>query len=111
MKYLDKEYILCAAIWYKDLPTQKLLTKNQDKGIIICGHRHGQCIDIMSTLGQLRSVQFGPNSVGETKQGFLTNTNRFVDRKEGMKIAIEAGQVEGDEINIKYPTLFSEDLY
>ena len=71
------EYILCAAIWYKDLPTQRLLPKNVDKGLVVCGHRHGQCIDTMRSLGTLRSVTFGPDSVGEHEQGFLTSDNRF----------------------------------
>ena len=48
------------------------------------------------------------SEVGENAQGFLTNKNRFVDREEGMKIAIAAGQV--DETYHKRD-LFSEDLY
>ncbi len=109
------EYILCAAIWYLDLPDQKMPPKNVDKGIVVCGQRHGHCIDIMSTLGKLRSVQFGPNSVGKTIQGFLTNTNRFVDRKEAMEIAFAAKQLKEEVINrlsfSKEHILFSEDLY
>ena len=104
------EYILCAAIWYKDLPTQRLLPKNVDKGLVVCGHRHGQCIDTMRSLGTLRSVTFGPDSVGEHEQGFLTNTNRFVDRLEAANIATENGQVEKDLINPNVG-LFSEHLY
>jgi hypothetical protein len=41
-------------------------------------------------------------------QGFLTNTDRFVDRIEGREIAIKSGQVKEEEIGKK---LFSEDLY
>lgn len=101
-----KEYILCAAIWYKDLTSQRLLPKNVDRGIIICGHRHGQCIDTMKTLGGLRTVTFSVDGVGEHEQGFLTNTNRFVGREEAGVIAYNAGQTE----KLK-ETLFSEDLY
>jgi hypothetical protein len=79
---MTKEYIICAAIWYKELPTQTFLPKNLDKGVVVCGHRHGHCIDIMKTLGQLRSVVSGPDSVGENEEGFLylsTIENNSVD--------------------------------
>lgn len=101
------EYILCAAIWYKELPSLGVhLPSNVDRGIVIAGWRHGNCIATMTSLGELRSVTFGPDSVGENVQGFITNTGRFVDRVEAAKIAFEAEQ-------IKYPKdiLYSEDLY
>lgn len=43
------EQILCAAIWYKEIPVKKeklaemTLPYNCDKGLVITGHRHGQC--------------------------------------------------------------------
>ncbi len=104
------ERILCAAIWYKDLPTQNMLAVNQDKGLLVCAHRHGQCIDIVKSLAGLRTVQFGPDAVGETVQGFLTDTNRFVDREEGLRIAKIANQVI-DRLGASNTRLFSEDLY
>jgi hypothetical protein len=39
-------------------------------------------------------------------QGFLTNTDRFVDRKEAAQIALDSGQIK-EEVK----KLFSEDLY
>lgn len=105
------EYITCAAIWYKDLPTQTFLPKNITKGIVVCGHRHGHCIDIMSKLGKLRSVQFGPESVGENEQGFYTSKDRFVDRLEALEIAKAANQLKpGEHIHDRIG-LFSENLY
>jgi hypothetical protein len=105
-----KEYILCAAIWYKDIPLQKVidgvLPKNCDRGLIVLGHRHGQCMWTMSSLTGLRSVTNAEDGVGEYEQGFLTNKNRFVDREEGGKIAFDAGQTEDLRT-----TLYSEDLY
>lgn len=105
-----KEYILCAAIWYKEITLKKeipqVLPKNCDKGLVVLGHRHGQCMWTMSSLTGLRSVTNAVDGVGEYEQGFLTNTNRFVDRKEGGQIAFEAGQTE--ELKT---TLYSEDLY
>lgn len=105
-----KEYILCAAIWYKEIPLKKeipqVLPKNCDKGLVVLGHRHGQCMWTMSSLTGLRSVTNATDGVGEYEQGFLTNTNRFVDRKEGGQIAFEVGQTK--ELKT---TLYSEDLY
>ena len=105
-----KEYILCAAIWYKEIPLKKeipqVLPKNCDKGLVVLGHRHGQCMWTMSSLTGLRSVTNAADGVGEYEQGFLTNTNRFVDRKEAGQIACSAGQTE--ELKT---TLYSEDLY
>lgn len=105
-----KEYILCAAIWYKQIPLKKVingvLPKNCDKGLVVLGHRHGQCMWTMGCLTGLRSVTNAPDGVGEYEQGFLTNTNRFVNRSEAARIAFKAKQ-----ITIKIETLYSEDLY
>jgi hypothetical protein len=105
-----EERILCAAIWYKDLPlaytafpTTHLLPVNCDRGIVFCAQRHLQCLYQMIAMTGKMQYQ-----VGEEVQGFLTSTNRFVDRKEGMEIALKNNQVinpyHGD-------ILFSEDLY
>jgi len=105
-----KEYILCAAIWYKEIPLKRsipqVLPKNIDRGLVVLGHRHGQCIWTTASLSGLRTVQFGEDAAGDHEQGFLTNLNRFVDRKEGAEIAFNAGQTKE-----KKETLYSEDLY
>ena len=105
-----KEYILCAAVWYKDIPLQKVidgvLPKNCDRGLVVLGHRHGQALWTMSSLTGLRTCTFGEDCSGEHEQGFLTNTNRFVDREEGGQIAFDAGQTKDLRT-----TLYSEDLY
>ena len=102
------EYILCAAIWYKDIQTDRpdRTAKNIDRGIVVTGHRHGHCIAVLNQLGRLRSVVKGPDSVGDYEQGFLTSKGRFVDRKEAGKIAFERGQIKKET-----DCLFSEDLY
>lgn len=105
------EYITCAAIWYKELPKQNFPPKNIDKGIVVCGLRHSNCIDIMKTLGELRTVRFAPDGVGETIQGFMTSENRFVDRLEAAEIAIKSGQVLRNFLSNPLIGLFSEDLY
>ena len=107
------EKILCAAIWYKDIPLKKVISgvlpKNCDRGLVVLGHRHGQCMWTMGSLTGLRSVTNAVDGVGKYKQGFLTNLNRFVDRQEAWEIAKKANQiikVSGGE-----GTLYSEDLY
>lgn len=108
-----REYILCAAIWYKDIPLKKVikgvLPKNCDRGLVVLGHRHGQCMWTMGSLTGLRSVTNAEDGVGEYEQGFLTNLNRFVNRQEAWVIAKKENQiikVSGGE-----GTLYSEDLY
>jgi len=104
---MKEEYILCAAIWYKEIVLKKhfdnVLPKNCDKGLVVLGHRHGQCMWTMGALTGLRSVE---PEVGEYEQGFLTNTNRFVGREEAGLIAFTAGQTKEFKT-----TLYSEDLY
>lgn len=103
------ERILCAAIWYKELPLIKpevlrqrgLSPYNVDTGIVFCGWRHANCLYQMVAITGLRQCE-----AGEEVQGFLTNKNIFVNREEGAKIAFEAGQIKE-----QLKTLYSEDLY
>ena len=83
------EKVLCSAIWYKDLPTPVYKPINIDRGIVFCGLRHAHCLYQMVAMTGKRQCE-----VGEEVQGFLTDKNRFVDRKEAAKIALEAKQVE-----------------
>lgn len=108
----EKEYILCAAIWYKDLTplnikkisSELYLPININKGIVFCGHRHTHCLYQMVANYCLYQSQ-----AGEEVQGFLTNKNRFVDRMEAKQIAIIANQLKKG-ISVK-GQLYSEDLY
>lgn len=88
------EYIMCSAIWYRDLETSNLLPFNKANGIVLCGWRHGNIIAQMKALTDLRTVKNGMSSVGEYEQGFLTNKNRFVSREEAGQIAFNAGQTK-----------------
>lgn len=102
------EKVLCAAIWYKDLPSQGIMFQpiNVNKGIVLCGWRHGSIIQQLFYTTGKRTVQFGKDAVGDFTQGFLTSANRFVDRKEARDIFVNCGGTPewGDQ-------LFSEDLY
>ena len=106
------EYILCSAIWYKELPLIKpevlqlrgFAPYNVDKGIVFCGWRHPNCIYQKVAITGLPDSQSG-----DFVQGFLTNQNRFVDRVEGFEIAQRADQLL--DKNKTNPYLYSEDIY
>jgi hypothetical protein len=110
-----KEYIICSAVWYKDLPLVKpeileprgFRPYNVDRGVVMSGWRHMNCIYQMCAITGLRDI---PAQVGESIQGFLTNTNRFVDREEGYDIAESANQLNDRPRGVGR-TLYSEDLY
>ena len=96
----ENEYITCAAIWYKNLPTMVHLPKNITIGVVIAGHRHPNVINALYTIANIRTVGDG------YVQGFLTSKNRFVDRAEAAQIALEAKQIKEPK-----KELFSEDIY
>ena len=110
---MQDEWILCAAIWYKEIPLKKeipgVLPINCDIGLVVTGHRHAQCMWTMGCLTGLRSVTHAPDGVGDYIQGFLTSANRFVDRREAYKIAESRGQL--NERTHTEGCLYSEDLY
>ena len=110
----SKEYILCAAIWYKDgtEAPRGMIAQNIDSGVVIGQWRHGNCINIRATnpLWNKKTLkeridrenQDVPMRISDEKpdvdydyvDGFLTSRGRFVDRWQGMKLAYEAGQVD-----------------
>lgn len=106
-----KEKIICSAIWYKELPLKKpeilkdrgISPYNVDKGIVFCGWRHPNCMYQMVAITGLKN-----HEAGESVQGFLTNKNRFVDRKEGLSIAKKENQIINKNVGT---LLFSEDIY
>lgn len=62
--------------------------------------RHG---DVLRKL-----ADFNPIVLGGDCQGFLTNTGRYVNRRDAADIALAAGQT--DKL-ISAPDLYSEDLW
>lgn len=118
---IKEEYILCAAIWYKDGNVYKEQPKNISTGIVVSGRRHNNCF---MTLQQLKS-DFNPNLIDRKDFGFLTSFDRYVDRSEGFIIAKKQEQIWhnlhqsdininfGDEKQVIYEKtlLTSEDLY
>lgn len=99
--------IICAAIKLinEELYGVKLV---KPKELIICGHRHCNCLEVISNLG---------NSWNHCKriQGFINHKGEFLDRKEALIHAKESGQLSAthryyqEDHNIC--ELYSEDLY
>lgn len=106
------ELITASAIWYLELnPLEGQIFKNPtniDSGLVVIGHRHSDIILNVSNLIGKRSVKTGPDSIGEYKQGFITNTYRFVNRIEALEIAAKAKQINHDNELVQ---LHSEDLW
>lgn len=106
MQTLEKdviEFVLCAAIWYKDFPLALYQPKNIDTGFVMCGKNHPAIIHQHVVLANKKQSE-----MGRYTQGFITSTNKFVDRQEAALIAICANQVNVTKVGKE---LFSEDLY
>lgn len=99
---MDKEYLLCAAIWFDDGKKYRHQPFNIKTGLVFCGWRHA-CIfqQIGGIVGERQNL-----GIHEREQGFLTNTNRFVGREEAGQIAFQSGQIK-----TKTDHLFSEDVW
>jgi hypothetical protein len=69
------EKILCATIDYN--------------GIIVSGHRHGDCYAVLRALTNCTNDELP----GRDSQGFLTSENRHVSRQEAWKIAKANDQI------------------
>lgn len=108
------EKVLCAAIYYNDGQTYEHRVINKNVGFVVCGYRHADCIETFKFIAD--GFRYPYNAIMLRKEevmGFITNTNRFVDRQEAYKIAFAADQMIGP--NKGYPEneigLTSEDLY
>lgn len=105
------ERIICAAVWYKEIPVIKEIPKEHTNpincpiGLVFSGYRHAHCIYTKCAVTGLRDVESGDN-----EQGFLTSKNRFVTREEALKIALKENQVI-DLSEVRGDRLFSEDIY
>ena len=96
----SNEYILCAAIHYKDSIIRVHQPKNIGIGLVICGRRHHNCLNVLNEI----DGEYDRHSV---EHGFLTNTDRFVGQLEAEEIARKVGQVD----KLIGSVITSEDLY
>jgi hypothetical protein len=107
------EYIICAANYYNDNIIHVHSPNNISLGFVVCGRRHHNCIEIFALIVGFPYDERG-HAIQKTEiQGFMTNTNRFVDRKEAYDIAFKADQIKGPNKGYSSNTigLTSEDLY
>lgn len=107
---MKKEFIICAACFYDDGIKYGNQPDNIEIGYVIAGRRHNNCIGMFA---KIYGFPYNPEAkkIYSTEiQGFLTNTNRFVNRQEALIIATEANQLILGEGNKNFG-LFSEDLY
>jgi hypothetical protein len=101
-----KEWILCAAILVEDGEEHLHQPRNIKKGFVICGRRHHNCYRILEKIPGVDKL-----NVGRKNQGFLTNLDRYIDRKEAFQIAKAAGQCLQPDLINENIGLTSEDLY
>lgn len=108
-----KEFILCAANHYSDGKIHEHQPVNIESGYVICGRRHHNCIGVFAKIVGFPYSEEAMKIHRTEEQGFLTNTNRFVGRKEAYKIAFDADQIQGPNKgrNENLIGLTSEDLY
>lgn len=103
-----RQRILCTAIHYDDDKKHSYQPINIKKGFVIIGYKHMNIKYIKQTLMNCH------NNHLITQQGFLTNKNRFVDRKKALKIWKDNHKydIDYDKKQFEGKTqLYSYDLY
>lgn len=97
----EPEVVICAAIRLAD-------------GRIFRGHRHGCCIqtarEVLAWNGGVNPGEHHLHALHRMDQGFMTSRNRYVDRKEGVRLQLAAG-IESVADGGYRGQLYSEDLY
>jgi len=110
-----KEYILCSAIHFNDGIEHEQQPDNIFDGFVVTGRRHHNCYATLAAIEKSIDLQERIKQLitktDRDRQGFVTNLNRFVDRKEGYQIALNAGQLIHNMHDKSNPILISEDLY
>lgn len=86
------EKIICSAIKFQIIGSEYFH--------IMCGKRHA---DVFETMFH-QKIEYDKKT---HVQGFLTSTDRFVDRYEAAEIALAAKQITNSNIHI----LYSEDVW
>lgn len=87
------EKIVCSAVHYDDGQKHDHQPKNIETGYVTFGLRHHNCITTHAIIQRAKGFGPGEGPRIEKEQGFLTNKDRFVDRKEAALIAIQQGQI------------------
>jgi hypothetical protein len=115
---MNKEFILCAAIWINDNQVHEQQPKNIEIGFVICGRRHHNCYQTITDLKGDVDEYFKSLNMSEDDyrkhQGFITSLDRYVNRREGFKIAKANNQIQfglSATENCDDSILISENLY
>ena len=118
---MDKEFILCAAIWINDKRKHEQQPINILEGFVVAGRRHNNCYQTISSISGLSTNEalrelFDNMSEEDHRrhQGFITSFDRYVDRYEGWRIAKENNQIQFGRTaseDGKDSILISENLY
>jgi len=110
-KTLEPVRIICSANHYRDSRVHVHQPRNIATGFVVCGRRHHNCIN---TFTQIVSFPYSEQALTIKRtetQGFLTNTNLFVDRKLALLIALHAKQLIHSKYIDPNVGLTSEDIY
>ena len=83
------EKIVCSAIYINDGVARDRVA-NLHEGFVICGRRHSDCYSTLKILGVLDQFK---HLLTDNSSGFITTENRFVDRSEAYKIALNANTI------------------
>jgi len=107
------EWVICAANYYNDEKEYHHQPRNIKEGFVTCGRRHHNCINTFAQIVGFPYSEQSKKLLNTEVQGFLTNTNRFVDRKTAYSIAFKANQIHGPNKGQQENAigLTSEDLY
>ena len=115
---MNKEFILCAAIWVNDKQKHEQQPDNIEIGFVICGRRHNNCYQTIKDLKGNVNTYFKSLDMSEDNyrehQGFITSLDRYVNRKEGWNIAKSNNQIQiglAASENEEDSILISENLY
>lgn len=100
LETITKARIICSAIHIDDHKKHVHTPKNIKTGFVIAGRRHHNCFTTFNDLNYVR------NKTHSIVQGFLTDNDMFLNRKEASSVAFDRGQTQD-----KCSVLMSEDLY
>lgn len=119
---LREEYIICSAVHFDNGIVYQEQPSNIKTGIVVAGRRHNNCFYSLKQMGL-----YGDSKVTKenTIAGFITNYDRFLNRKEAFVLAKKNNQLLMPELHHKTDSdimfsdkfgehesiLTSEDLY
>lgn len=90
-----KEFIICSAILIRDGKIHKEQPIGVDLGFVVTGRRHGDCYKTIANVCGVNDFNDTPFALMTTAadMGFITNTNKFLNRKQAMIVAYKANQL------------------